>query len=369
MHANDPNYAARAHEQLVQFYLAEMREMDRISRAPGFSQILQHLQAYPKYLRSRRKLSSAIRPLVEASGGTRIISVAKLTPQLAEYVHTAHMAACCVLNQDRQYSLRQLQSGMLMQLAEQFINSPAAQNPSVSRMLMQRINMMDAVRTIQLLRVSGLVTRQSSAMKQLALGAAGGVKDIFYIHTLPSIAISKVNGDDQISFDSTGQRAADIIVSDADPRFKQAYNEYAADESLSIRGYINDTMTLLDELADTGIEKRNLVTMLRIEPAMITSTAELLQKLTPLVDDNCDFIFSIGAGDNIDAYQQRIDITAQLFNDLNTAGLTPVLFQMHHGGSALEQGQSLQYGSMATSSYEILYCRLNAKALRKAFAE
>jgi len=107
--------------------------------------------------------------------------------------------------------------------------------------------------------------------------------------------------------------------------------------------------------------------MLRIEPSMISDTTELLKGLAPLVDENCDFVFSIGAGDSLDAYQKRIDVTKNLFDDLSSAKLQPVLFQLHHGGSAMEQGQSLQFGSVAASSYEILYCKLSAKTLKKAF--
>ena len=368
MHSNDPNYAIREQEQLVHCYLSELREMNRATQLPVFSQVFKNLQNYENYLRSRRKIKAPMRAIVEASNGSRIINVRQLTPFFTECIFTAHYAACCILNKGRSYLLSDFSNGMLIEEAQKYINGPEVATQDNRRAVLHSINNMDAVRTIQLLRAVGLVTRNSKAMRQLALGAAGGLKDIYYIHAIPSIAVSKANNVDSVSFDYEFQKAGDVIVSDSDPRFEQNYKDYANDTSQSVTGYIDDTMSLLTELATKNIQKRNLITMLRIEPAMITNTRDLLMGLAPLIDDSCDFVFSIGAGDSLEAYQQRIDVTAELFADLEKAKLQPVLFQMHHGGSAIEQGQSLQFGSMAASSFEILYCRLNAKALRKAFS-
>ena len=100
---------------------------------------------------------------------------------------------------------------------------------------------------------------------------------------------------------------------------------------------------------------------------MIPDAGELLQHLCPIIDDDCDFILSIGAGDTPDAYQRRLNVVNDMFAKLEEAQLEPVLFRLHLGGSVQQQGSSIQFGSIAASSYEILYCRLNREALAKIF--
>lgn len=368
MHANDPNYVIREQKQLALSYLSEIRELNRASQLSIFNQTLSNLQDYARYLRHRKKIKAPMRAIIEASNGSRVINVSKLTPFLQEAFYTAHLAACCVLNKGQQYSLLDMRNNKLMSKAQQYIMQPKFADAEKKRAILHRINNMDAVRTMQLLRATGLVTKQSSAMHQLALGAAGGLKDIYYVHALPSVTTEKINHVNSLSFDYQFQSVADVIVSDSDARFEQTYESYEKDESQSITGYVSDTMALLTELAKKNIKKRNLITMLRIEPAMISNTRDLLKNFIPLIDDSCDFVFSIGAGDSLEAYQNRIETTAELFKHLNEVKLQPVLFQMHHGGTAMEQGQSLQFGSMAASSFEILYCRLNARALKKLFS-
>ncbi len=128
-------------------------------------------------------------------------------------------------------------------------------------------------------------------------------------------------------------------------------------------GYVGDTHEVLKQLSESDIRKRNLVTALRIEPAMIPDAGELLRHLCPIIDDDCDFILSIGAGDTPDAYQRRLDVVKDMFARLEEAQLKPVLFKLHLGGNIQQQGASIQFGSIGTSSYEILYCRLSREAL------
>ena len=333
---------------------------------PTFDRALDKLNNYDLIF-NKQDLDVPVRHLTEASSGSRVINVSRLTPFFQEVFYTAHMAACCVLNKDKQYSISDMKNGTLMNKARQIINSSEYRAPEVSRKLMQDMNSMDSVRTMQLLRLSGLITRHDSTIRHLALGAGDGIKDVF-LHATPVFRIIDENGDQKIHFDYVLQRAENIIINDSDPRFDHVYKMHSHNKSQPIEGYIIDTMELLAHLSDTGIQKRNLITMLRVEPEMIPDLTEFLKLLVPIIDLSCDFIFSIGAGDNVEAYQRRIEMIATLFDIFNNKNLEPVLFQMHHGGTAFEQGGSLQFGCPATSAYEILYCRLNPVALSGSLA-
>jgi hypothetical protein len=103
---------------------------------------------------------------------------------------------------------------------------------------------------------------------------------------------------------------------------------------------------------------------LNIEPAMILRATELLNGLQPVIDEGFDFIFSIGAGDSEQAYQNRIDITSVIFHTLDVICLKQVIFRLHQGRLANKQAGSLQYGSAAVSSIEILHYKPGPSAVK-----
>jgi hypothetical protein len=224
---------------------------------------------------------------------------------------------------------------------------------------------MDAVRVIQLLRAFGLITCKSGEMHQLGLGASTGEKDIHYVHTGPSVAIVPSADGLMITFASTRDRVADIVINDLDPRYEDQYKRFAKDPLSPVTGYVCDTVELLEILAKSNIPKRNLVTLLRIEPSIIPDSREFLRRLHPTLDESCDLVLTMGLGDSAKAYQQRIDVVTSMFNNLDEIGLEPVLFRLHLGGSVAQQASSLQFGNPSSASFEILYCRLDLKVLKK----
>ena len=113
------------------------------------------------------------------------------------------------------------------------------------------------------------------------------------------------------------------------------------------------------------LQKCNHILTLNIEPAMIPRATELLNDLQPVIDEGFDFIFSIGAGDSEQAYQNRIDITSVIFHTLDDICLKQVIFRLHQGRSANKQAGSLQYGSAAASSIEILHYKPDPSAVKR----
>lgn len=232
---------------------------------------------------------------------------------------------------------------------------------------MQRLVGMDAVRTMQLLRFAGIFLRPDNECVQLGLGAATGNKDIHFAHAQPACQLLSAGNDRTILFNYRSIHPRDVIISDLDPRHQKLYDKLEALEETNARGYVSDTFRLLDKLAESNGIKRNLVTMLRIEPAMIPDAHRFLGKLARIIDDGCDLVISIGAGDSPTAYHQRIEKISEIHGLLTETGLKPTLFKLHMGGTIMQQAASLQFGNAATASYEILHCKLNPGILSNAF--
>lgn len=356
-------------DQLINFCMAEFTALEAVTKSAEFPEIIKRLRNYPAFLRSRAKLADPMKMILDASKGSRIIEVASMTPAVRELMYTAHFAACCILLDGYRLDLNKLRTSSILPMMQQKLASSFEADSKQLPVITQRMVGMDATRTIQLLRVFGLITRQSSEMYQIGLGAGNGEKDINFVHTIPSIRLKGKSVSQKIAFGSSLKQVADIIINDLDPMHQDKFEQLSKDTSKSVTGYVSDTHELLKKLASSDIRKRNLVTCLRIEPAMIPDAGELLRNLHPIIDESCDFVLTIGAGDTPDAYQRRLDVVNDMFARLEEAQLKPVLFRFHLGGNIQQQGSSIQFGSIAASSYETLYCRLNKEALAKIFSD
>lgn len=361
------NFKTRSNDSFAELYTNELSQLETFRKNANYSDILNHIKNYSGYLSDCAKTENPIESIDAATNGTRVINMASTSHEVIEKLHTAHMAACVILLEDFSCPLSYLNDQSILAARESYANSPQSAEPQVRVNLLQRLHGIDAVRTIQLLRIFGLITNRSKDMYQLGLGVATGNKDIKYVHTYPKLQIELNAMDQVVHFKSITDKVADIVISDLDERYKDRYQSYEDDTESSISCFISDTYDLLEKLKKNNIRKRNLITMLRIEPAMIPDAVEFLQRLAPIIDSECDFVLSIGSGDNPEEYNKRINVVSSLFSRLQDAGLSPVLFKFHDDGSALTQLQSLKFGSSPTSSYETLYCKLNKEMIERAY--
>jgi hypothetical protein len=363
----DKNFKSRSNNIFAEIYTAELSQLEHIRKTSNYSELLAHLKNYSDYLSECANNESANENIKKATNGSNIISLSTPSPEIIEKLQLAHLAACAILLEGLSYPLDQLNTQTILNAGKKFANSPQSAEPATRVNLLRRLHGVDAVRTIQLLRLLGLITNSPENMYQLGLGVATGNKDINYVHAEPKLQI-ELNAAGQLAhFKSVQHKVADIIISDLDEQYKKLYDTYEKDTDSSISCYISDTYDLLEALKERDIKYRNLITMLRIEPAMIPDSIEFLRRLTPIIDSSCDFVLSIGSGDNDDAYNQRVFVVSDLFKQLQIAGLEPVLVKLHDEGSVLNQIHSLKYGSSSTSSYEILYCKLDKPLLEKAY--
>lgn len=364
------NFSPLSNEVLIKVYMAEIKPFDAATKRPQFTQIIENIENYHSFIsKQNHQVSDPIDTINQLSKGSRIIKIAGMSQLTREILDTAHISACCILLENSQLELNRLVSreSYLIPERQKFLANPALSAPDQVRILMKRLIGMDAVRTMQILRYFGLIKRKPGEMFQLGLGTATGDKDINYVHFEPCLISKNGYNGTVLQFGHNIQQAADVIISDLDPRYKELYENLNDNDSNNVKGYLGDVLEVLDNLNTADITKRNLVTLLRIEPAMIPDAKEFLKHLYPIVSGSCDFVLSIGAGDTPEAYKKRIDVVSDMFKQLENADLKPVLFQLHKGGNVIKQATSLQFGSGWASSYEILYCNINHDSLKSLF--
>ena len=358
-------YNAFPYKKLQEVYLTEIRGLMHACSEPDFDSIIIDLANYEKFLISRKKIKSPLKPILDASNGKGILSLNSISPHFRRAIYTAITASCCELLNGDTLLYKQLQPEIIEKSAMQAFPSQDKLTDTHNFKILAMISSMDAIKTILILRSLGLVTRTSQNINQISLGAGSGNKDIFSIHISPSITMRNMNGQKQLTFSVKQEQAKDIILIDADPIHKDYYASMNENESLQVTAYNQDTIETLKELSSSGITNRNLVTMLRIDHRMLPDVPKFLQYLASIIGDNCDFIMSIGLGDSIEDFKGRVNKVEEVFNALESAKLRPVILKMHKDGSVEDQWASLAVGHPSLATYQILYCKLKRKALSK----
>lgn len=348
-------------------YLAEIRELVRVVERPDFDEMLLHFADYSSYLDSRSRDGVANRILMQDSN-KRIFEVKTTQPQVLNALAMAQLAACCHLLHGSKVTRQQLSRNVLEAMAGEFVNSLSGKTDEYLRRITNKTHVMDAMRTMQLLRILGLVSRPVPDFYQIGIGAAEGTRDALGLHLLPSIR--QVSGGDSplLELSTEQEHLTDVIITEANPDYLDVFEELNNDPSNNITAYNQDTLTVLRDLESTMQVPRNLVTALRIDHRMIPDVPRFLGQLGKCVTNGCDFILSIGAGDTLNDFEGRIKCVNGLFTALDNAGMRPVLFKFHESGALKRQWNTLCYGNRRASTYQLLYCRIDGAALVSSFS-
>lgn len=291
---------------------------------------------------------------------------------IREIYCTSHLIACCELLKGTTLDITALNRNTAATLTDnilKFFNNNYYE-------IDYRLHTIDAVRTMQILRIMGLITKPVKNIRQLSLGAADGMKDIRAIHLLPSFqkvnstAISSKSAIDTLyKFDVIEQHAEDIIIVDGDPTRKEAYEQFNNDSSHNVLAINNDSMPTLKELP--GIMQRNqlplrdLVVGLRVEHRMIPSVKDFFRALKNSIADISDLIITIGSGQSLEDFDGRTSLLKNMFSELTQLGMKPVIIKLHGQGSLEQQYQDHKFGLAGITTYQILYCKLKKKLLKK----
>ena len=346
-------------KELISAYMSEIHPLEEILKQPNAPDILNNIINYRDYMDSKSQMRKTVTSMLdELNDGNPCINILDSKQSLKNIIATAHFAGCCIILEKLRLDKHKLEEGSFVTYLEEYLSKLDLKSPTINSNYARRLHGVDTVRVVQLLRGMGLITRDNRHMIQLGLGAATGIRDIVYTHTEPVAIIESCAHGDQIRFSSMHKQAKEVIVTDLDERHLSTYKQFPLDSSFNAYGYVGNTLELMDKLKAINIPKRNLVTIFRLEPAMIPNPEEFFVHLQPLLAKQCDFIMTIGLGDSPSAFEARINAIKTIHSYLESSGLEPITIKLHPEGTILEQARSLQYGNPNIASYELIYCQL-----------
>jgi len=365
---NDPAGFKPSFKEISSYFQKEIDQVGRMLKYPFSNEILSSFENYQLFIRRINKDADPLKEILIASDDTRILSVESKSEYLWEVFTIAHIAACCELMKGTGIPRQELDAQSLSKVMQQFLSSLQFAPEKKLNSVANKLHYMDAIRTMHLLRALGLITKPTAEFHQLGLGAGDGYKDLFSLHKLPVIRSMQIDGKNTLVFDMLKENVSHIVLSDMDPHFSELYKKLNEQNELPVLAINKGTNDVLNKLKDLDIRKRNLVTSIRFDHRMIPDVVEFFKLLTPIVDDQCDLVMSMGAGNTPEEFEGRINLMKSLFDELNNAKLQPVLIKLHGSGTLLQQHKSLAFGNPWSSTYEILYCSLNKKQLIEKYA-
>lgn len=354
---------------LVNEYQVAVDGFGVIAETDLFSELLGRFEDYPKFLAERKKSINSKKLVRSLSQGTGIIEVKNTATALRDIFYYSHMAACCELFMEWRLPIDKdnMRSSVLHSL-QSYRN---AGEPAILTMI-NRIHRSDAVRTMQILKLLGLISRRSSNIKQLSFAAGAGSRDIDGLHMTPiitrtTLSIEKAPKGETITFGKQPSRPKNIVLVDNDPDFKSHYatiNAANPDWLMAINEDADQVMQKLPAtLANNGMGLRNFVVGLRIDHRMIPDVNHFLNLLAPLIDQTADIIFSIGAGHTLEEFKGRVLKMDEIFHCLTDRGFKPVRIKLYSGDDFSAQRGNPAFGVSACTTYEIIYCRLIRKKM------
>lgn len=370
------HWASFSGQQLASAYALEADAFGAIAMSPSFDGLIRQFADYESYLKRLNKdpkHRETVRSLLKNDG---IIDTAVPTRELAQLFCLAQIAACSELFEGWKINFSQLNREGVRALVDQASASirnipviPLETRPDqyseVQRQLLNGINVIqnvDTVRVLQVVKLLGLISTPASEIQQLSLGVGNGYRDLYGIHTVPRISKKQEGTSAILNFDTLEQQAAHTVLVDSDPSYDdhfEALNREQGGRVLALNTEADRAMkTLKDKQQELELSLRNFVVGLRIDHRMIPDAEKFLELIGTVIDSNADLIFTIGAGNNLAEFEGRLNCFDKLFAALTRIGLKPVRLLLHGKGSPQEQRSRPNFGQLAYTSYQVLYCKL-----------
>jgi hypothetical protein len=370
------HWASFSGQQLASAYALEADAFAAIAMSPSFDSLIRQFEHYDSYLKTLNKDSKhreIVRFLLKNDG---IIDTAVPTRELAQLFCLAQIAACSELFKGWKISLSHLNREGIRALVDQgcadIRNIPGIssetrpeQYSEAQRQLLNGVNIIqnvDTVRVLQVVKLLGLISTPASEIQQLSLGVGNGYRDLYGIHGEPCINKKQEGNSALLNFDTLEQQAAHTVLVDSDPIYYDHFEALNREERGKVLALNTDAdqaiNTLKNKQQESGLDFRNLVVGLRIDHHMIPDAEKFLRLIETVIDSKADLIFTIGAGNNLTEFEGRLNCFDKLFAALTRIGLKPVRLLLHGKGSTQEQRSRPNFGQLAYTSYQILYCKL-----------
>ena len=179
----------------------------------------------------------------------------------------------------------------------------------------------------------------------------------------PKITMVQEGSSVKLHFETLERQAAHTVMIDNDPIYRDHFEALNQKEEGRVLALNTDAEKSLKELEQkqkgSSLKQRNLVVCLRIDHHMIPDSENFLRLVGRVIDSNADLIMTIGAGNNLTEFEGRLQCFDEMFAFLTQIGLKPVRVLLHGKGSSAEQRNRPNFGQLAYTSYQILYCSLD----------
>lgn len=374
-------WATFSGQQLASAYAQEADALGAIAMSPGFGNLISHYKDYDSYLDALNADSNHKKSVELLLKNNGVIDTAVPTKELAQLFCLAQIAACCELfkgskidamqmNRDGMRALIEQGTETLRNIPEITLITPPDQYSESQRSLLNGINIIqnvDTIRVMQVLKLLGLINEAASKTQQLSLGVGNGYRDLYGIHQSPKITAQQDGSRVRFLFETEERQASHTVLIDNDPVYASHFETLNSEEGPRVLALNTDADQALQTLAERqktgGIALRNLVLGLRIDHRMIPNSASFLQSIAGVTDMEADLVMTIGAGNNLAEFEGRLKCLDELFETLIASGHKPVRVLLHGKGSSAEQRSRPNFGQLAYTSYQILYCKLKRDLL------
>lgn len=342
--------------------------------SPLAPELLDRFRDYDRYLRVARKKNAGGKCLRQVFGENSDIWMEGNGKPYDDFLFTTHLAACCELLNGLRIPQNNISRQAFLNTLVDLEALAKNRGTTLEDEINVRFHSMDAVRTMQILRYLGLVTKNTDHFKQLSLGAGSGIKDIRSLHLIPRVksvefASGAAHNAKALLFEVSLGCVSDIVIADGDQQHAHYYEELRQLQKPKVLTYIEDLFSTLDrlpsELEKHGWEKRNLLVALRIDHRMIPDVEAFFRQTSSVIEDGADFIITIGSGHNLEEFEGRLKKLDEITSFLKELGMRPVRIRMHKNGSLAEQFQRNLFGISGGVTYEIIHCKLDKAKLKR----
>jgi len=358
-------------DEIHKSYQVDGNGLAVIAESGMLMSMLHDFADYESFLSDRNKQINSKKFIKKISKGSNIVYGNTVDTELRKIFYYAHLAACCELFNGWVLPLNSLSRETIHALVEKSLYpiKDTASSDMLSE-IQSRIHKSDVVRTIQILRLMGLLTSNSVVQRQLSVAAGNAQRELDGVHMVPEIRHQKNiigNNIGAIEFSKIISRPEKVVLIDNAPAFKELYQKLNTDHADWVLALNEDADSAIKKISDLILDKKmkpcNLIAGIRIDHEIVPDVACFFKQLVPVLDSVADLIISVGAGHTVKEFEGRINLMSAMFDFLKNKGMEPVKIVLHGSGNVEEQRSTPLFASGPTTTYEILYCKIKKKKL------
>lgn len=362
-------------ELSIQGYIVEAKQFVKAVESLGLERAIKIFSDFREYLHRSRKSFRAHTLVTKVAKSGEVVRVPGKNAVLQEVFSIAHIAACCHLFRDWNIPLRILQTGAFVDYVTKNIEHLLDTQAISIQDLLTRLRVADALRGIQILKLSGLASADGRLWRQLSPGAGVGNKELEGIHIAPKISLQKIAqhtrtnvGEYAMYFDIEVVRPQNVVLIEKAAAVDKLYSHLNLTQShwiLAMNEDYNDAIMALPALQmekDFGF--RNAVVAVMIDPLLVPDIPKFFDLLHPVLDPNATLIVTIGAGNDLGEFKGRVEFIGNLRKYLQSKDLDPVIFKMYEGDDWRQKWSSPSFGEPPVATFGMLYCKLKKNKLQ-----